>query len=82
MAQRVEPAPPLVGNGFVEGGGDAPRLLTGMAEAISAMRASAFARDWLGPRFVETFTATRAAQLGQFKGKTLIDERRRFFELG
>jgi len=82
MAQRLEPAPPLVGNGFVEGGGDAPRLLTGMAEAISAMRASAFARDWLGPRFVETFTATRAAQLGQFEGKTLIDERRRFFELG
>ena len=53
-----------------------------MAEAIAALRRSATAADWLGPRFVETYTATRSAQLAQFEGKTLIDERRRFFELG
>ena len=38
--------------------------------------------DWLGERFVETFSATREAQCKSFVGKSLIDERRRFFELG
>jgi glutamine synthetase len=53
-----------------------------MDAAIAAMRESEFARRWLGPRFVETFTASRLSQVKQFCGKTLIDERRRFFELG
>ena len=47
-----------------------------------ALEGSSFAREWLSERFVETYCATRRAQLAQFAGKTLIDERRRFFELG
>ena len=46
------------------------------------MRESSFAERWLGPRFVETFTAGRQSQAEQMQDKTLIDERRRFFELG
>ena len=53
-----------------------------MAEAVSALRGSGLAKEWLSSRFVETFTATRDHQIRQFEGKTLIDERRRFFELG
>jgi glutamine synthetase len=53
-----------------------------MDAAIEAMRASNFAADWLSPRFVETFTASRQSQAEQFRDKSLIDERRRFFELG
>lgn len=77
---RLEPGPPVVGNGFVSGGG--PPLVKTMDAAIAAMRQSDFASRWLGDRFVETFTATRQSQADQFRGKTLIDERRRFFELG
>lgn len=79
---RLEPTTATGGNGYGEGGRHGPRLHAGMAEAIAALRASACAKDWLGERFVETYSATRAAQLRQFQGKSLIDERRRFFELG
>jgi glutamine synthetase len=80
IAERIEPEDPVVGNGFLAETG---RPLTkSMDAAIAAMRESEFARRWLGPRFVETFTASRLSQVKQFCGKTLIDERRRFFELG
>jgi glutamine synthetase len=46
------------------------------------LRASACAKDWFGERFVETYSATRESQFKQFAGKSLIDERRRFLELG
>jgi glutamine synthetase len=81
MAEAIEPDEPVVGNGYRSATGSRPLLRT-MTEAIDAMRASQFAERWLGSRFVETFTASRASQLRQFEGKTLIDERRRFFELG
>jgi glutamine synthetase len=77
---RLEPDAPVVGNGFLVESGRP--LVRNMDDAITAMRASQFAADWLGPRFVETFTASRACQREQFRDKTLIDERRRFFELG
>ncbi|MDF8333769.1 glutamine synthetase family protein [Novosphingobium cyanobacteriorum] len=80
IAGRIEPEDPVVGNGFTSGGGKP--LAKSMEAAIAAMRESEFATQWLGPRFVETFTASRLSQVEQFRGKTLIDERRRFFELG
>jgi len=79
---KTEPTEPTRGNGYLPDAGHGPALQPSMSEAISALRSSDCAASWLGPRFVETFTATRAAQLTQFEGKTLIDERRRFFELG
>jgi glutamine synthetase len=79
---RVEPTAPTIGNGYRQEPSENAALPASMAEAIAALRDSSPAKDWLGPRFVETFTATRAAQRAQFDGKTLIDERRRFFELG
>lgn len=82
IEQAIEPSDETRGNGYLPGAGRGKPLLTGMETAIEALRSSEFARQWLGPRFVETFTATRQAQLAQFKGKSLIDERRRFFELG
>jgi glutamine synthetase len=81
MAEAIEPDEPVVGNGYRSATGSRPLLRT-MTEAIDAMRGSQFAERWLGSRFVETFTTSRASQLRQFEGKTLIDERRRFFELG
>lgn len=79
---RLEPTAATLGNGYLAENRHGTPLLTGMASAIDALGESACAKDWLGERFVETYTATRAAQLRQFHGKSLIDERRRFFELG
>jgi glutamine synthetase len=79
---RLEPTAATVGNGYLPEGRHGTALPTGMAAAIDALGRSACAKDWLGERFVETYTSTRGAQLRQFHGKSLIDERRRFFELG
>jgi glutamine synthetase len=81
ILSKAQPDAPVVGNGYVTPTNGRPLLRT-MDEAIEAMRESRFAADWLSPRFVETFTAARQSQAEQFRGKTLIDERRRFFELG
>lgn len=82
IEERLEPTERTVGNGYGAGERRGTPLHTSMAAAIEALGKSACAKDWLGERFVETYTATRTAQLRQFIGKSLIDERRRFFELG
>jgi len=82
VADKTEPTEPTIGNGNIPGNGIGPDFPDGMAAAIDALRRSECAADWLGPGFVEMYSATRASQLAQFDGKDLIDERRRFFELG
>ncbi|NKI98044.1 glutamine synthetase family protein [Novosphingobium sp. SG707] len=82
IAGRIEPGEQTIGNGYAAPPADAVPLPDGMEAAIAALEGSSFAREWLSERFVETYCATRRAQLAQFAGKTLIDERRRFFELG
>lgn len=78
----VEPTQPTLGNGYLPNARHGPALQPNMKSAIDALRNSACANEWFGARFVETYSATRACQLDQFEGKSLIDERRRFFELG
>jgi glutamine synthetase len=82
IAEGIAPTEATRGNGYVPGVAIGAALPDGMDAAIEALRGSDFAAEWLSPRFVETFSATRAHQMQQFEGKTLIDERRRFFELG
>jgi len=53
-----------------------------MEAAIAALRTSDIAAEYLGSRFVETFSATRECQMASFEGKTITDEMKRFFELG
>ncbi len=53
-----------------------------MPEAIDRLRGSAFARDWLGDRFVDGFTATRESQHDEFRKKVPDVELQRFFDLG
>ena len=78
----IEPSEPTVGNGYLPDARHARPLHKDMRSAIDALSNSVHAKDWLGSRFVATYTATRCAQLEQFRGKSLLDERRRFFELG
>lgn len=82
IEEQLEPSAPTMGNGYLPDTRHGPPLHKNMPAAIAALRESACARDWLGERFVETFSATREAQCKSFVGKSLIDERRRFFELG
>ena len=82
MEQELEPSPSTSGNGYAPGAAYGPALARDIGSAIAALRESAFARTWLGDGFVDGFAATRSAQVEQFDGKSLIDERRRFFELG
>lgn len=82
MRDGIDPTAPTVGNGYVPGVGEGVLLHGSMTEAVDAFHQSEFARKWLGERLVETFCASRRQQIAQFEGKTLIDERHRFFELG
>lgn len=82
IEEKLEPTAPTVGNGFVPGAGAGEPLPKNMQSAIDALASSAHARKTLGDQFVDAFVSTRSAQLESFKDKTLIDERKRFFELG
>lgn len=81
ILDKIEPHPEVLGNGHGQTpeGLDYPRS---MPEAIARFRTSAFAADWLGPRFVQTFSATRTSQYDQFRAKVPDVELERFFDLG
>ena len=81
ILEKIEPQPEVLGNGHVHGG-DGPDFARSMPEAIDRLRGSDFAKDWLGARFVETFSATRASQHDQFRKKVPDVELQRFFDLG
>ena len=82
IAERHEPTAPTKGNGYVPGVGEGPEFAQSMPEAITRLRQSDHARDWLGKAFVDGFSATRAAQEAAFRTKVPDTELRRFFELG
>lgn len=77
---EIEPDPEIIGSGYAQ---EAPRdFARSMPEAIERLRGSAFAKDWLGERFVEAFTATRQCQYDEFARKVPDVELERFFDLG
>ncbi len=81
MEQKLEPDEAIIGNGF----GKVPEHLKfarTMPEAILKFRASKFARDWFGDRFVDSFAATRQSQFDFFSRKVTDAELNRFFDLG
>ena len=82
IENKLEPTAPTVGNGYIPGAGEGSPLHSDMKSAIAALDKSAFAREVLGNQFVDAYVSTRSAQLESFADKSLIDERRRFFELG
>jgi len=82
IEEKLNPTAPTVGNGYIPGTGEGDPLPADMQSAIDSLSSSQHAREQLGDQFVEAYISTRSAQLQSFKDKTLIDERRRFFELG
>lgn len=80
ILEQAEPDAEIKGNGYAQ---PAPRdFHRQMPEAIAALRASAFARDWLGTPFVDAFTASRESQFDQFRAKVPDVELMRYFDLG
>ena len=82
IEEKLEPTAPTVGNGYIPGAGEGEPLPVDMQSAIDALSSSKHARKTPGDQFVDAFISTRSAQLESFKDKTLIDERKRFFEPG
>lgn len=80
IIEKVDPDPETLGSGYAQ---TPPRdFARSMPEAIERLRGSEFAKDWLGPRFVEAFTATREGQYNEFRRKVPDVELERFFDLG
>jgi len=82
IEEKLEPTAPTIGNGYIPGTGKGLPLQPDMQSAIDAFTSSQHARKHLGDQFVDAYSSTRSAQLESFQDKTLIDERKRFFELG
>ena len=80
ILEGLEPDPETLGSGYAQ---TPPRdFARSMPDAIDRLRGSDFAKDWLGDRFVEAFTATREGQYDEFRRKVPDVELERFFDLG
>ncbi|TXH81929.1 MAG: glutamine synthetase [Rhizobium sp.] len=80
ILEQIEPEPETIGNGYAQ---EPERdFARSMPEAIERLRGSAFAKDWLGARFVEAFASTRESQHNEFRRKIPDVELERFFDLG
>ena len=77
---QIEPEPEVIGSGYAQT--PARDFARSMPEAIERLRRSDFARDWLGSRFVDGFSATRQSQHDEFRRKVPDVELARFFDLG
>ena len=80
VIEKIDPDDETIGSGYAQ---TPPRdFARSMPEAIERLTQSDFAADWLGPRFVEAFTATRQAQYNEFCKRVPDVELERFFDLG
>lgn len=77
---QIEPDPETIGSGYSQT--PARDFARSMPEAIERLQGSAFAKDWLGARFVDSFAATRQSQHDEFRRKVPDVELARFFDLG
>ncbi|GLS86791.1 glutamine synthetase [Cypionkella aquatica] len=80
ILEQIEPDPETIGSGYAQK--PDRDFARSMPEAIERLRGSDFAKNWLGERFVETFTATRQCQYDEFRKKVPDVELARFFDLG
>ena len=80
VVNKIEPQDAIEGAGY--GMPDVPDYARSMPEAIERLRASQFAREAFGERFVATFCASRQSQYDAFSAKVPDVELERFFGLG
>ncbi len=80
IMEKIEPDPETIGSGYAQP--STRDFARSMPEAIERLRGSSFAKNWLGERFVEAFSATRQCQYDEFRKKVPDVELARFFDLG
>lgn len=66
LEQRIEPPPPVIGNGWDTAPGDGPGFPASFDAAIDAFEASSLARETFGNAFVDSYVGDRRWQLEQF----------------
>ncbi|MBK6465749.1 MAG: glutamine synthetase [Rhodobacter sp.] len=80
IVDKIEPDDETIGSGYAQT--PSRDFARKMPEAIDQLRGSDFVKDWLGPRFVEAFTATRECQHDELRRRVPDVELERFFDLG
>lgn len=81
VVEDAAPQPPLAGDTYRLPVPPGLALPATLGEAVARFRASAFARELFGDRFVEAYADTRAAQEREFATRVTDVELARFFEL-
>lgn len=66
LTQKLDPGPPVVGDGYAAAADTGARLPANWFAAVDAFAASATMRDYLGARFVEMFTTVKRTEQDRF----------------
>jgi glutamine synthetase len=66
LTQKLDPGPPVVGDGYAAAADSGARLPANWFAAVDAFAASATLRDYLGARFVELFTTVKRTEQDRF----------------
>jgi glutamine synthetase len=66
LTQKLDPGPPVVGDGYAAAADSGARLPANWFAAVDAFAASAALRDYLGARFVEMFTTVKRTEQDRF----------------
>lgn len=80
VINKIEPQSAVIGAGYDMP--ESPDYARSMPEAIERLRKSAFAQEWFGERFIDTFCSSRQSQFDSFSTKVPDVELERFFGLG
>lgn len=73
MSNRIDPGPPVVGNGYEAAGADT-RLPNHWATAIDVLQNSTLMREMLGDRFVTHYCTVKGVEMANFMGEvTALD---------
>ena len=62
LAERIDPGPPVAGNGYEAASHLGDRMPPDWRSAIEAAKSSAFLKEALGPDLHKTFTAIKQAE--------------------
>ena len=81
IERKIEPDPPVVGNGYEAEVKDSRRFPATLAEAAMRLRGSAAAREWFGADFTNHFAASREWEERQFRARITDWELERYFEI-
>ena len=68
LTNKIDPGPPVVGDGYAEAARTDQRLPANWFAAVDAFEASAVMRDYLGERFVGMFTTVKRTEQDRFFG--------------